>query len=396
MKKFLALIFAIIMVTCLFSCANNNSISETSESASNVSAVTSIEPASDTSVNPTSDTSTQSTIGYLTDEVDYFARDPYHVTFIYAVSVPIISKTAEKLEELGEKMNFTITNIDANFDLGKYVDAIEQEIGTGTDGFIFSPQTPVVEVQDDLCKEAGLPYVNLLTAYFNEDGINLCPTVQFDGIEAGSMLANWVVDNYANYFNDADLTSFGFMVMGFSADQSFIDRADGFINELKTIRPDLEDNIIYVDCIDSGFSIDSGYNKAAATISAYADINNWIIFGVSEEFNVGACRAVEAAGKTNDCVVISTGCDAVFPEWDEGHSPQWIATIPIYGTNLAIDCATGIVALMDGRATTETLWEDVKAPGDTAALFNIPLQVVTPDDYMDFIANSEAAMDILN
>lgn len=403
MKRITAILLAIIMATSLFACSssNSNSASNESDSASSAEAsasdsTASAEASASISIDSSDDTSTQSTVGYLTDDVDYFARDAYHVTYIYAVAVPLTAKTGDKLLELGEKMNFTVTQIDANNDMGKYIDAIEQEIGTGTDGFIFSPQTDVLVRMDDLCKEADLPYVSLMTPYLDEDGNNLCPTVQFDGIAAGTVLADWAVDNYSNYFNDVDLTSFGFMVMGFSVDQTFIDRSDGFMNELKAIRPDLENNIIYVDCIDSGFSIDSGYNKAAATLSAHADINNWIIFAVSEEFNVGACRAVEAAGKIDDCVVISTGCDAVFLEWDDGNSPQWISTIPIYNTDLAAATAAGIVALMDGRATSETLWEEVRAPGDIATRFNITLEVVTKDTYKDFIARSEAAVDALS
>ena len=399
MKKIMALLLAIIMATFLFSCSSNNTTSETSESA----AAASEEPSSDTSeaisepasADTSSDTATESTVGYVTDDVDYFARDAYHVTYLYAVSVPLTAKTGEKLEVLAEKMNFTLTQMDANYDLGKFVDCIEQEIGTGTDGFIFSPQTDVMQREDELCKEAGLPYVSLMTPYLDEEGNNQCPTVQFDGEEAGGMLADWAVENYSNYFDDVDLESIGFMVMGFSVDQTFINRSDGFMNELKAIRPDLESNIIYVDCIDGGFSTESGYNKAAATISAYADIENWVIFAVSEEFNLGACRAVEAAGKADDCIVISTGCDAVFLEWDDGNSPEWVATIPVYCTDLAVGCAAGIIALIDGRATSETLWEELKRPNDICAMYNLELQVVTPDTYNDFIANSEAALDLL-
>jgi ABC-type sugar transport system substrate-binding protein len=185
----------------------------------------------------------------------------------------MMATAKDTLVALSEKMNFTVTQVDANGDMGKYIDAIEQEIGTGTDGFIFAPRMDVVAREDDLCKEAGLPYISIMTPYLDENGHNLCPTVQFDGVDAGGKLADWVVENYSNYI-EGDLSSFGFLVLGFSADQTFIDRSDGFMNRIKEINPELESNIVYVDCIDEGFSIESGYNKAAATHSAHADITN--------------------------------------------------------------------------------------------------------------------------
>ncbi len=344
---------AIVLAVFLFACSNNTSGADPSIGKSDAatsespSTVPSTQPSADPNADAGNETTEKSTVGYLTDDVDYFARDPYHVTYVYAITVPMMTTSNNTLISMGEKMNFTVTSIDANGDMGKYIDAIEQEIGTGTDGFVFAPRVDVLEREDDLCKEAGLPYISIMTPYIDENGQNLCPTIQFDGVEAGGKLAEWAVENYSNYIEGVDLSSFGFMVLDYTAAQIFIERSTGFIDRLKEIRPDLESNIVYVDCIDGSFSTETGYNKVAATLSGHADIEYWIIYAVSEEFNVGACRAIEAADKTDDCLVVSTGCDAVFLEWDENASPEWVATIPIYGQDIGMAAAAGIVALMD-------------------------------------------------
>jgi hypothetical protein len=75
---------------------------------------------------------------------------------------------------------------------------------------------------------------------------------------------------------------------------------------------------------------------------------------------------------------------------------RMIATIPIYGPDIAVASAAGLVALMDGRATLETLWQEVKLPGDIATRYNLSLEIVTKDNYQDFIDRSQAVLDAFN
>ena len=299
------------------------------------------------------------------------------------------------LVTLGKKMNFTVMQFDATGDMDKYVNAIQQEIGTGTNGFIFQPWTDILGRQDDLCKESKVPYICTMTPYTDAENHCLCPTVTFDGVQAGINLADWIADNYSKYIKNVELSAFGFAVLDFSISHDFTDRSDGFINELTKLHPEVKKNIFRVDLADTGYSADSGYNKTAPLLAAHADIKYWVVFGTGEDFNVGACRAIEAANKVNECLVISTGNDICFTEWANGTSPEWVATIPSYSVNLTVPAAAGLVALMDGRATADTLWKDLRAPGDIATRYNTPVPVITKDTYKNYVAESDAVLDTI-
>ena len=96
-----------------------------------------------------------------------------------------------------------------------------------------------------------------------------------------------------------------------------------------------------------------------------------------EDFDVGACRALEAANKSDKSIVLSIGNDTCFGDWDKGTSNEWVATVPIYAPDYAGISAAALVALMDKRVTADTLWKNSTLPGDFAPQFMAPLTVVT-------------------
>ena len=220
------------------------------------------------------------------------------------------------------------------------------------------------------------------------------PSCPFDGYQAGANIAEWLVNNYTDYFGDVDLADIGFITLNFSVATEFNVRAFGAQDKYKELHPELADNVFDVDLLDMGFSVDAGFDKAAATMSGNADIQYWFIFGVAEDFAVGAARAVESLGKQDTALVVSTGNDFCFPLWEsEGDTPCWVATVPVYKTNLAVPMAAGIIALIDGRATNETLWADQRAQGDFATQYNVSVEVVTRDNYQQFIEQADAVLE---
>ena len=402
MKKLVALLLSVLLAFSLFACSTNgnngaspsvpaSTTPETSPSTAPESAP-SPTPSAESSTSP----STDSTVGYLTDKVDYSARKPYKVEFVYGLTCGQTANFTDALTKLSKKMNFTLTTFSSEMDLDKYVNELQTQIGLGVNGFIFSPPVDVLVRQDEICKEANIPYINSLNAYTDDDGHTMSPTVSFNGYQAGANLTDWLVNNYKTYLKDADLADIGYIVIDFSVSAEFSTRANGAKDEFKKLHPELEKNIYAVDLADLGFSIDSGYTKTAATLAAHADIKYWFIFGVSEDFVVGAARAVEAAGKTADSILVSTGSDTCFDTWTTAdNTPNWIATVPIYKTDFCAPMAAGLVALMDGRATAESLWADLRAPGDKATQYIVSVDVVTRDVYKEFIAKADAVMDII-
>ncbi len=398
MKKTAAIILAILMAFSLFACAAKEPAETAGEdSAAPSSSTPSVAPAKDASpeasAQPIQD-DTESTVGYITDDVDYYARDPYKLAYIYGIPVPISANVFTVLERLGEKMNFTVNSFCADGDMSKYVEFVETYIDMGIDGFLFSPQQDVMPRSDELCSEAGVPYINMMTTYADENGNTLKPVVSFDGYQAGANIAEWLVNNYTDYFGDVDLTDIGFITLNFSVATEFNVRAFGAQDKYKELHPELADQVFDIDLLDVGFSVDAGYDKAAATMSANSDIKYWFIFGVAEDFAVGAARAVESLGKKDQALVVSTGNDFCFDLWGSREdTPCWVATVPVYMTDLAVPMAVGIVALIDGRATNETLWADLRKEGDFATQYNIAVDVVTRNNFQQFVTQADAVLD---
>ena len=385
MKKIVAVLLSALLALSLFACASSSGGASPAASASP-------SPAG----SPGAEPSESGPVGYITDMVDYSARQPYKVEFVYGLTCGQTANFTDALSKLSKKINFTLTTFSSEMDLDKYVNELQTQIDQGINGFIFSPPVDVLVRQDEICREAGIPYINSLNAYTDAEGHTLAPTVSFNGYLAGANLTDWLVNNYKTYLKDADLSEIGYIVIDFSVSPEFSTRANGAKDEFVKLHPELEKNVYAVDLADLGFSIESGYTKTAATLAAHADIKYWFIFGVSEDFVVGAARAVEAAGKTADSILVSTGSDTCFDTWTSAdNTPNWIATVPIYKTDFCAPMASGLVAMMDGRATMESLWAELRAPGDKATQYIVSVDVVTRDVYKDFIAKADAVMDLI-
>jgi hypothetical protein len=172
MKKTAALLLALLLAFSLFACGEKQTAdAPSSPSGSAPSAEPSPDTGAQASAEPSPDTGAQAstvpegsgTVGYITDDVDYFARDPYKLVYLYGIPVPISANVFTVLERLGEKMNYSIVSFCADGDMSKYIEYVETYIDMGIDGFLFSPQQDVMPRTDDLCSEAGVPYINMMT-----------------------------------------------------------------------------------------------------------------------------------------------------------------------------------------------------------------------------------------
>lgn len=364
--KIIAIIVVLVMSVTLIAACNGDS--DTTPSPSDSS--------------PTGTSPTGSAPGG--SDVDHFARDPYVISYVYGNSAPINIGFQQALEDFGRRMNFTVKASGADFNPARVLEIIQTDIDLGVDGFLINVMSETYPRQHEMLREAGIPYINVMGPYFDAQGNNLAPAVAFNGIKAGADLTEWWLDNYTNYFDNADLASIGYMVVTFTVALEFTERSDGAVDAYKRLHPELEDNIFLVDL--TNFSMDIAYDSVAATITGNSQFSNWVIFAVAEDFAVGANRAIEQLNKIGSCIVLTTGNDVAFEEWGNNATPQLVALVPVWKTSMMGTAAEGILALIDGRETEDTLWRDIRRPNDTATLFYVDTEVVTRDTYRDFIA----------
>lgn len=330
--------------------------------------------------------------GTQPSDTGHFARDPYTISYVYGNAAPINIGFIAALEAFGAKMNFKVKATGADFDPAKVLEIIQTDIDVGVDGFLINVMSETYPRQHEMLMEAGIPYINLMGPYIDDQGRNMSPAVAFDGYKAGKELTEWWIANFPNFLDGADMADIGYMVVTFTVAFEFTDRSNGAIDTYLAMHPELRDNLFVVDLIN--FGIDIAYDQVAATIAANADVGYWVIYAVAEDFAVGANRAIESLNRVDSTMVLCTGNDIAFEEWDKGATPQWVALIPVWKTSMMGTAAEGILALIDGSETAETLWASRRAPGDLATLFYVESEVVTRDTYKDFIARTDAAFGI--
>jgi len=103
----------------------------------------------------------------------------------------------------------------------------------------------------------------------------------------------------------------------------------------------------------------------------------------------GAARALEAAEKDDKALVICIGGDSLMGEWNSGYEGCWVAALHTFEMLYTEPMVCGLVAMIDGRATPETLWPDWVKDGDAYAQVVLDAIVLTHDNYQAELAAVE-------
>jgi hypothetical protein len=85
-------------------------------------------------------------------------------------------------------------------------------------------------------------------------------------------------------------------------------------------------------------------------------------------------------------LITSSGTSILPVQWDEGWEGPWIANYAVPAFLFAGTALFGLFAMIDGRATMDTLWPETFLPGDRAARFTLSAHMMTRETYRDHIA----------
>ena len=231
----------------------------------------------------------------------------------------------------------------------------------------------------EVAMETEVPFVYTVNAYRNEDGANMVPVTVLDQYKNGQTQMEWMYENYQSYWGDIDTSKIVLMTLEFSTNPDLDTRSQGVKDKFAELLPDNE--IIVGDISQNGYSAQYAYDMCAAIISANSDVEYWWIAGATEDFGQGGARAVEAAGKEDTTLIVTSGANVLPIEWDAGYDGCWVASYAVYNYNYVVPALCGLIALIDGRATHETLWEEIRADGDIATAYIAGDQMVTIDTY---------------
>ena len=397
MKKLCALILVLVFAFSLAACTTSGGGNSPSASTS-ASTSTSPSAASPSAENsqPASTPSTSSggtggsgssggTVGYVTDDVDHWARDPYNFAF-YTLAVSDMSALQlTAMRQAGDAYNFTVVDQYAGGDSDTYITNLQTLLLTKPDGLIIDVAPEYQLRVAEIITESGIPTVAIMDSVRDADGHTLLPNVVMDQTYNGGRQVEFLAENYKNYWGDIDKSKIALMIITWTVGVDLNQRGEGMRSKFEELFPG---NPVYVgDTATESFSADGAYNLANATLSAHPEVEYWFITTVTESFSQGAARVAETMMK-EDCVLTTSSGSTTLPgEWDNGYDGIWIGNYAVSPYQYSLTGAFGLIAMCDGRATPETLWEEYKRPGDISANYEVKADIMTRANYKQYLGD---------
>lgn len=386
MKRTAVIVLVLVLSLTLISCGNKTGGTSAPPSASESAPPSAAAPSQalpDGSPSPEE----AGTVGYVTDKVDHWNRRPYKLASMALNTASTYTQMInDNFTNWGKVMNYETVIYDASMDYDGYINQIQVYADQGYDGLLCGMDIALVTRIYELTQELKIPVVGMPTAFTDDAGRIIWPSVQQDDVGNSTMAMQWLYDNYNNYWKDPiDPAKLGLIVITFSPVSGIHDRVPGFENTFKKLFPEAAENYFLCDLVQNanGFSNQAANEMTAATISANSHITKWLIGTCVDDWAVGAERAVEALGRNSDVLIVSCQADAFINEMETGVTDSsYVAGCALSTVELTGHCAANLVAILDGRATAETIWPEHVKPGDKYPCIYVKGTMITKDTYI--------------
>ena len=388
MKKILAVILALILAFSLAACANNSGspgsdapASSPSESAPAPSASSDSPAQAPASVAPT--------VGTVNDDVDHFAREKYKIVFAHFDNRTLEQEAFESLQLVADRFNYEVTRMSGDSDEETYINNLQTLVDRGgIDGVLVFTTTTIKNAVLEIMNNSGIPYVVMFTPLEDDQGRCVAPVSGLQQYNTGYAAMEWLTLHYKDYWGDIDTSDFGMIGVDFSVIPVMHERIEGLQDAFLKAFPDNEDNVFYFDgyTAPTGNRMESGYDATTQIVNANPQIKYWMVCGANEDLSQGMARAAEDLGYDEKTMLVTSVGTSVFQhEWESGYTGSWVSTIAIYTPGHTTPGALGLIALIDGRATPETLWPQYRRAGDFCSIWEAEFKPVTFAELYDYL-----------
>lgn len=394
MKKFLAIVLALILVLSFCACGNSSKDDGTKDTP-NTDTQTPDTETPDTNTpddNAGSDNTEEPTasgrVGYYDDDVDHFARDPYKFCYCYTSAGALNDNMMDVFTRLGKLYNFTVTEMNGNNDPEAYIQGIEVEVNKGTDGLLVDCDPTIMSRVYELLTELEIPYVSLFNPMIadSESMTIVGPSVVLDQARSGRDTIQYYYDHLEEYWGKIDMSKLALLNLNYSTSPAFQSRVDGSTEKFKELFPDCA--ILEADGVTAGsLNAEVGYDLTSQVISAHPEYEYWIIFSCVEYYSQGAVRYAETTANPEKILITCSGSNVLPLEFESGYDgTSWKVAYAVSDICYGGPAATGLIAICDGRATEETLWQELKPEGstDVAASYVADPIMLTIDNWSNF------------
>lgn len=391
MKKLITIFVVAVLCFGLFACSGKTDTS--APSGGNASA-----PPSGSSSAPPVPAVPQ---GYPEDDVDHHARDTYDIAFLCDDYTFLQQSWFSSMVAFEERFNIKMTAISAEGDMDTFLANIELITTRGFDGAIVTCMPDIYVRATELLYESEIPWLAYTNTVVDDNGHTVAPTVSLDPYSVGWNTMKWLVDNYKSYWGEIDESKLGAIDITVSTSPDLLARSEGPHDLFTETFPN--STHFQLDAVSTGrtgmgvVSEESAYDLVSATVAANPQIEYWLVTGAVEFYGVGSARALEALGKTTDnALVCVVGSGVNFVDWDsmsDDTKTVNVACLFLSDLRTSIPAVSGIVALIDGRVTKDTLWREKTPPnykyGNDFGVWLLDTEVVTRATYKQALAFDE-------
>ena len=390
MKKALSILLAVLMAFCLFACnaSTDDSQSAGSTDGDETAAGSQSENEAESNSSATSEEIASGTgLGFYDPDADYYARDAYKI--VYVMSIPSITSEifGNAFELWGTRLNYEYSNSCANGDNDAYVTNIEVLATQGYDGYLLECDPAIADRVYEVLTELELNWMPAMLPMQDSDGNMLHPYIAMDSYQMGQNETIWLSERATEEWGDIDLTTLGMIGCDYSAVPDIHNRIVGASDKFEELYPEIaETNYWEADGVTTGsMTAEASYNMVGTIMAAQPQIEYWIIASAIDDYAAGAARAADAADKADNTLIISIGGDTLFNEWDSDNTSCWEAAVYTAPMLYTEGMACGLIALIDGTATPETLWPEYINEGAAYATVTLKSEILTYEIYQEYL-----------
>ena len=389
MKKVLSVTLALVLCFMLFACGKDDAKTPTESGASAGNSGT---------------TAAHIPQGYLTDDVDHQSRRTYEIAFLPDDFGFLQQNWFAGLQAFEELLNVNMTVLSADSSFEQMLANIELLTTRGYDGAIITCQYEIQERATELLNDSGIPWICFINMLTDANGHTVAPTVVLDQYTAGQATMRWLIDNYKTYWGEVDPSKIGGMGITMSISLDINNRTNGQRDLFESTfpgRPFLTLDTVSLGASGTAFmSAESAYDLVTAAVSAHPEIEYWLVGGGGEQFGPGAARAMESFGRTlSNTLICVVHSGANITDWQSKAADvetMNMASVYISDMLYGAPALSGVIALIEGRETTDTLWiHETPANyqfGNDFGVWLIESRIVTRWDYQDYVDEINAML----
>jgi ABC-type sugar transport system substrate-binding protein len=306
----------------------------------------------------------------------------------------LMQNIADVLTAWGEKLNYELIASTGDGDIDMYIQQMELYANQGVDGFLLNfdinSRFRIKEVADDI----GIPYMSVLNTVRSEEGSCIIPCVTLDGYQLGLAMMDWLYANQETYWGaKPSAAEVGYIGVTWSQNKDLHDRYVASAAKFLEYYPGNDANVFSVDGVVGKMDAQTGSDLTAPVISGNPNIKYWYIVGVLEQYAQGAALAAEDLGVGKNTMVTTVNSDVLTGMWETGYDGCFVSCVAVSPAKYAAPAISALLAIIEGKATFDTLWTSRRAAGDTYTVYYMDTEIVTKDTYKPYFEEVKAVID---